>query len=549
MSSSLRGIVLDCIVIGYNQIDFNEFARTQKQMGERSGAYKFVSTNSLLIDGKRMSTMDLLQRVLRKARPEQADFSPFEAPNLAVCYLSSFLRRHGLESGIINYFNNETEKLAAMLDTAPTAVAITTTYYVEGTPIKEIVDFIRARNPETPIIVGGPHILTVASDYEPDTQDYLLDFMGADIYIVDSQGENTLAEVVNRLKKGADLAGVANLIYRHGTGEFHRTERCKESNSLEENTIDWSGFDPEFVRPMVYMRTARSCPFACAFCNFPVLAGEHGLAGLDAVESEMRQLHELGVQFINFIDDTFNVPLPRFKKLLRMMIKNEFNFKWVSFFRCSNADDEVFALMAESGCIGVFLGIESGDQGILNNMNKFANLDRYAFGIRKLTEHGIVSHGSFVIGFPGETEETVKNTRDFIESSPTTFYSPQLFFLDPQSPIYKKRAAEFEIQGAGYSWTHKTMDWREGAEWSRYLFANIKNSTPLTVYGDIWAVPYMISQGITIESFNEFSKIARDMIIAGFDDTPTDFTMQEQRMEAIFAPAHETVQARPVKPH
>src|SRR5580692_8915848 len=76
-----------------------------------------------------------------------------------------------------------------------------------------------------------------------------------------------------------------------------------------------------------------------------------------------------------FVDDTFNVPLPRFKKLLRMMIDKAWGFEWISFFRCSNADEEAFDLMARSGCIGVFLGIESGDQTILEYMDKHAKVE------------------------------------------------------------------------------------------------------------------------------------------------------------------------------
>ncbi len=83
-----------------------------------------------------------------------------------------------------------------------------------------------------------------------------------------------------------------------------------------------------------------------------------------------------------FIDDTFNVPLPRFKDLGRLMIQEQYNFNWFSYFRCSNSDEEAFDLMAKSGCKGVFLGIESGSPSILKNMNKAATIERYAEGTK-----------------------------------------------------------------------------------------------------------------------------------------------------------------------
>ncbi len=524
---------LDCIVVGFNNIDFGRFAESQKTLGVSSGAYRQIQANSVFLDGRRVSTIDLLNQTLSAARGVPVELSPFEAPNLAVCYLASYLRRRGLAAGIVNYFNKEREAFREALEKGPRAVAITTTYYVEPTPIREIVDFIRTVNPDVPIVVGGPHVLTVASDHELETQDYLFDAMGADVYITDSQGEGTLAEFVKSLRAGLGPASVANLIYRDADG-FRRTPRRKEENDLDENLVDWTTFSPEFVRPLVYMRTARSCPFSCAFCNFPVLAGEHGLASIDAIEREMKTLRAAGVEYINFIDDTFNVPLPRFKKLLRMMIANRFEFRWVSFFRCSNADDETFQLMRESGCIGVFLGIEAGDQRVLNNMNKFADLDRYRYGIEKLTGQGIVSHGSFIVGFPGETEQSVRNTLAFLEGSPTTFFSAQLCFLDPQSPIYR-RAAQFGIEGAGYSWRHNSMNWKEAADWTRFLISSVKQSTALTLYGDVWSIPYLISKGISVDTFARFSRVARDMIVAGFDDAPGDFTAQHDALRAIFA--------------
>jgi radical SAM superfamily enzyme YgiQ (UPF0313 family) len=134
------------------------------------------------------------------------------------------------------------------------------------------------------------------------------------------------------------------------------------------------------------------------------MAGEHVLTSLDVVEREFRTRHEIGVRFLNVIDDTFNVPLPRFKDLLRMMIRNRFGFQWISFLRWGNTDDETFDLMREAGCVAVLLGIESGDPTVLRHMNKKATPDRYRYGIARLNAAGIASFASVIIGFPGETD-------------------------------------------------------------------------------------------------------------------------------------------------
>lgn len=265
------------------------------------------------------------------------------------------------------------------------------------------------------------------------------------------------------------------------------------------------------------------------------MSGEHTLSSIDSIRNELRFLVAGGLKQIIFVDDTFNVPLPRFKQLCRMMIEEKFNLKWFSFFRCSNADDETFDLMKESGCVGVFLGIESGDQQILNNMNKFANLEKYREGIRKLHERDIFTFAAFIVGFPGETKQSVMNTINFIEECPPTFFSPQLYFHDPITRINHRRE-EFGIEGSHYRWRHNSMCWEEGAEWLDYMVRRIDNSISLTLYGfSIWAIPYMMQNGFTLDQVKGFGRTAKKMMIKSLDDSIVPYDAELAEMKTNFA--------------
>src|SRR5262249_39807044 len=144
------------------------------------------------------------------------------------------------------------------------------------------------------------------------TQDYVFQQIGADMYIIDSQGESTLARLMAELKKpeGRELQLVPNLCYRSDGGSFRRTARIPENNDLDESTIDWGIFDPVEITPVTSWRTARSCPFACTFCTYPTLAGTHVVTAVANVEAQLRHLHAIGTTDVVFIDDTFNLPLP-----------------------------------------------------------------------------------------------------------------------------------------------------------------------------------------------------------------------------------------------
>jgi p-methyltransferase len=307
-----------------------------------------------------------------------------------------------------------------------------------------------------------------------------------------------------------------------------------ENNELDESTIDWSLFDSHEIAPVSYLRTARSCPFACTFCNYPVMAGEHVISKIENVEKQLKYLSSIGTTDIVFIDDTLNVPLTRFKDMLRMVIKNGLKFRWISFFRCSNADEEAIDLMKESGCVAVLLGIESGDQKILKYMNKAATLERYRWGMENLHRRGIATFASLICGFPGETQESVINTLNFIEEMAPTFFNVQLYYHDLRSPIHKK-ADEFQIQGAGYSWRHRSMDWREAIQWVNYLYKNIRNSHYLPTHGfSLWGVPYLLSRGISFEQIKKFSHIIRPMLLSSLDDAPRDFSDVEAQLTELF---------------
>jgi radical SAM PhpK family P-methyltransferase len=513
---------VDCVVIGYNDIDFNTFA-SQQQVGRGlSGAYHEVQANSVVLGGVRRTYMDLLNAALTTAQGTNPQLSVFSQPSLAVTYLTGFLRRRGFRAELVNHFGFDKARLADLLRERPRAVAITTTFYVDNAPIVEIVQFVREHSPDTTIIVGGPHVYNICSDYsDPDSLEWLLGGIGADIFIFDSQGEATLAATLACLAAGDSLDRVANLVYLDN-GSLKRTPRVPENNNLDENRIDWSSFPPSFYTPTTYLRTARSCPFSCSFCNYPTLAGEHVMAEIEGLIAEFRFLKEHGVTSLVFVDDTFNVPLPRFKRLLKRMISENLGFRWISFFRCSNADDEAFALMKQSGCVGVFLGIESADPDILVNMNKFAQVERYRYGLRRLKEHDIIAFASFIVGFPGETSDSVRRSIEFIETEGPTFFNPQLYYHDLRSPIHR-RADDFGIRGAGYSWSHKSMDWREAADWARQMFCSTSNSIPMTLYGlSLWGVFYLLESRLTLDQVKDFARLSRGMLAGSFSDQESD---------------------------
>lgn len=507
--------ILDCVVIGYNELPFAEYESFLRQYGRDSEAYRDLQFSFVDLGGEKLDYVGLINRVYAEARgvAPGGEFKSGAIPNLAAVYLTNYLRRRGHSARYINLFQHEKERLLEYLAADPVCVALTTTFYVVNLPVNQMVRFIREHNPRVKIVVGGPLVANHSRNYTGDALRAALDDMGADAYVLEGQGEETLAGIVSALKEGGDLANVPNLILPGEGGGLRRTRVMPENNSLDEDFIDWRDFADEDLGRTIQTRTARSCAFKCSFCNYPSRAGALSLTSVDVIERELDSMLEAGeVQNVVFIDDTFNVPFPRFKDICRMMIRKKYPFNWFSYFRCSNSDEEAIDLMAESGCKGVFLGIESGSPTILKNMNKAATIEKYAQGIEWLRSRGILTFGSFIVGFPGETEETVNETVEFIRSTRPDYYRAQLWYCEAGTPIERQRD-QYRIEGEGFVWSHETMDSLEAMDHIDRIFLSVKDSAWLPQWSfDFWIIPYLLGRGVSFEQFKRLMTSAHRLL-------------------------------------
>lgn len=474
---------IDCFFIGHNEMDFTVYEETIRKMGDESGAYRDLRLNYLNHEDKPYPASEVFNLFCAGDNSSGKTISPLqqdETFSAAIAYLGTYLHKRGYTFDFINSFQEERDKLAVkLMQEDILTIGITTTLYVSPFPIIEIVNYIRKFNQNSKIIIGGPFVSTQFRTQEPMVYKYLLEsVIGADIYINSSQGEATLVNILKALKEDWPLEQIPNIYYKTTKG-YVSNPILRENNQLSENMVNWDLFSND-VGEYLNVRTSISCPFSCAFCGFPQHAGQFQTADVDQIEGELNLIEKLKkVKSINFIDDTFNIPVKRYKEILRMMIKNDFFLKWHAHFRCQFADREMIELMKQSGCEGVFLGIESGNNQILENMNKSVTTDKYLEGINLLKEYKIPTFGSFIIGFPGETKDTVQDTITFIKESELDFFHAQLWYCEPLTPIWKQRE-KYNIKGSHYEWSHHTMQSKNAANIIEeiYLDNNIYNWVP-----------------------------------------------------------------------
>ncbi len=496
---------IDCLMIGHNEMEFENYESACKIMGVNSGSYRDLNLNFIRHNNKSYTVtkaFNLFNKITNRG------FEPMEmveAFSSAISYLGSYLHRHGLSFDYVNSFQENKPQLEEILrrDNILT-IAIITTLYVFPLPVMEIIDFVKEHNSKAKIIVGGPFVSTKVRSLEFEELEYLWSTIDADFFVNSSQGEAALVKVIEALKTGSDVKQIENIYYKDGTG-YGVTPVNIEDNKLDENPVNWEIFSNR-VNRHVNDRTAISCAFSCSFCGFPEHAGKYQTTKVDWIENQLNKLESLGtVESVHFLDDTFNVPMRRFKEILRMMIKNKYRFNWHSYCRCQYLDEEAAELMKESGCEGVFLGIESGSQQILENMNKKSNISDYVKGIELLKKNGIATFGSFIIGFPGETDETVRETIRFIQETEPEFYRAQLWYCDPITPIWREGREKYKIKGESFEWSHATMDSKAGCDWVDKVFMADKKSAWVRQYDfDFASLWYLVHRGISVEKVAGF---------------------------------------------
>jgi radical SAM superfamily enzyme YgiQ (UPF0313 family) len=176
---------------------------------------------------------------------------------------------------------------------------------------------------------------------------------------------------------------------------------------------------PLIKGPFTFIVTSRGCPAGCTYCIKHV-SYQYGtrLRSPGLLVKEMRQLKELGINNIHMYADLFTVNRDQVMRLCDLMIAEDIQIKWTCNSRVDYVDEEMLQRMGQAGCRLISWGIESGNEQILKNVRKGAYPDKAQRALRWSKQAGIMNWGYFIIGLPGESEETIKETIAFSKELP-----------------------------------------------------------------------------------------------------------------------------------
>lgn len=433
-------------------------------------------------------------------------------PPASLLYLAASLQNRGFGAVVVeaNAFGLSDSEIARRItDARPLLVGFSV--YTEILPqIRDLTRLARRAWPGARIVLGGPHATAV-----PRTT--LDQFPEAD-FVLTGECEESLPQLCRALLDNGPLKEVPGLHFRENgrilRGPAHVFPDVHSLPWPDKNLVAAAYREKRYYtllvrrRPVDTLFTSRGCPFSCGFCyNF---RKQYRARTPEDVLEELAAICDRGIRDVEITDDTFTVNEERALSIFRLIQKERLP---VSFRIKSRVDVFSERLAAEASKAGVYLvsfGMESASPEVLAAMNKKITPNLMARAVALCREHRLASHTSWVLGYPGETPETIENTVRFILKTKPTTANLAVLRPYPNTPVYLEARDRGTLVG---EWSP------DGGEvpWVRLPWANDRRTLETAcrkAVARIYFTPHYISS------------FARQ-ILAGANTTLLQYALQE----------------------
>jgi anaerobic magnesium-protoporphyrin IX monomethyl ester cyclase len=339
---------------------------------------------------------------------------PFEerptAP-LGLTSLAGYLLREGVDVRIEDCIvqPHSVERLRENLNTFRPDVVGATAVTMNVKAALRILGDYKEEQPGLITLMGGPHVTF-------DAEKILSENAFVD-YIVRGEGEVTCTELLEALDSRASVENIVGISYRSNGAVVHNPDRpfIKDINVLPFPSVDLVPLTK--YRAMgfpITMVTSRGCPHECIFCVGRRMVGRRvRYFDVKRVVDEFESLSRIGFSVICIVDDLFTANKARCMEVCDEILRRGISHLWSAFARVDTVSEELLGRMKAAGCMGLCFGIESGNQAILDRIKKKTTLEQCRRAAALCHEVGIDPWMSFILGLPGETAETVRETMEF----------------------------------------------------------------------------------------------------------------------------------------
>ncbi|MDW8021913.1 MAG: radical SAM protein [Nitrososphaerota archaeon] len=334
-------------------------------------------------------------------------------PPLGLAYLAATAREEGWEPGIIDALTEglslrELERRISGFD--PDVVGITATTSMMP-DVYEVAKIVKGVNEGALVLLGGPHATFMAHEI-------LRECPHVDL-VVRGEGEETLREILGKLEKGHSFRDVLGVTYREGGLIKDNPPRplIRDLDALPHPEYDLLPMEKYVVNGVRFgaVMTSRGCPYNCVFCSSSLQFGKGWRShSVDRVIDELKILsEEFGVKEVEFLDDTFTLNPKRVEEISKRVVEEKLDISWSASSRVNTFNYQIGCSMRRAGAHTVYFGIESGSDRTLKFIEKGISRMQSMEAVKAAKRAGLRVLGSFVMGFPYETEDEIRETISF----------------------------------------------------------------------------------------------------------------------------------------
>ncbi len=291
--------------------------------------------------------------------------------------------------------------------------------------------------PRTVTVFGGVHVSALRGAV-------LVEFPAIDL-VVTGEGEQALAEIV----AGNDPATIQGLVYRDGgtvRDNGIRTDLVQLDDLPQPAYHLLEGFPSLYEGalfnypkgPTASIISSRGCPYDCSYCDRSVFRNSFRHLSPGRLYEQMTHLRSrYGVRHIFFYDDLFTFNRRRVEEFCALLEERPLGMTFNCAVRVGHVDDELLRMLKRAGCWMVSLGVESGAPEILARHKSNISFPEMRETVLRIRRNGLRVKGLFMMGLPGETEETIRATADFINALELDDMNMTKFTPFPGSPLYR----------------------------------------------------------------------------------------------------------------
>ncbi len=367
----------------------------------------------------------------RTSKPSEIRSRFFREPNLGLLYLAAILDLNDIPVEILdleqfidlNEYELENLIYERINDFKIFGITcLTNTFHLA----LNIARIIKNYNRNNYIILGGPHVSFMYEDIlinDKKTED-LIDF------ICIGEAETSFLKLVKFLrsqilneesikKNDNQLQTINGLAYINSNGKLSIRQAMDEIN-LDSLPLParYKLSQENYYYNVANIIVNRGCPNQCSFCSRQNLFKKIRIRSIKSILEEIRDIQALRTySHINFYDN-INIDKAFFISFCKMFIENEIKIPWGCELRVDTIGYDEARLLKKAGCQLIATGIESANEKVLKTNFKYQDPENVRFGIINLKKQNIPIQAYFIIGLPGETEQSVSQTIEFIKSLP-----------------------------------------------------------------------------------------------------------------------------------